>query len=85
MKIATSELYKADEIFKKIGNDTKLVQNTYVKDIEIIQKEIANYSDKIKALESNQKDIKNDHEKIKFQYEYEISKVTNDLKHSEEK
>jgi hypothetical protein len=66
-------------------NELKFIQNSFTKESESISKEIETFAEKIKILENINRDLKTEQEKMKFSYEYEISKLTSDLKHSEEK
>lgn len=70
---------------KKIVNEIIIVQNHSIKESETINKEISQLLEKIRNLELNQRDLKNEQDKMKFQFEYELIKINSELKSSEEK
>lgn len=78
-------MVKYDELVKKIMNETVVIQNHAAKETEIINKEISHLLEKIRSLELTQRDLKNEQDKMRFQFEYELNKKTSELKSSEEK
>jgi len=80
-----SELAKYEELIKKTMNDINLLQNSSAKETETINKEINALYEKTRTLEFTQRDLKNEQDKIKFQFEFEINKLNSELITSEEK
>lgn len=72
-------------MIKKTFNEIGLIQNSSSKETEGINKEITGLLEKIRILELTQRDCKNEHDKIKYQFEYEMNKINSELKSSEEK
>ena len=72
-------------MIKKTYNEIGLIQNSSSKEMEGINKEISGLLEKIRILELTQRDYKNEHDKIKYQFEYEMNKINSELKSSEEK
>jgi hypothetical protein len=74
-----------DENTKKIYYDITNISTNSVKEQDLINKEITSHFEKIRNLELKQRDLKIEQDKIKFQFEYEVNKVQNELKGSEER
>ena len=74
-----------DENIIKITNEITLHENAYLKESEAMNKEKESYTEKIKTLETAYKEIKNNYERMKIQYDFEINKISTDLKNSEDK
>jgi hypothetical protein len=68
-----------------LNYDIKVTQSTFTREGENINKEINQFMDKIKGLENNQRELKNEQEKLKFKYEYEVSKLGIELNMSNDK
>ena len=74
-----------EENTKKIYSDIVNISANSVKEQDLINKEITSHFEKIKNLELKQRDLKIEQDKIKFQFEYEVNKVQNELKFSQER
>lgn len=79
------ELSNYEDLIRKTVNEINLLQNSSAKESETINKEITILYDKIRTLEIIQRDLKNEQERKKFQFEYELNKITTELVISEEK
>jgi len=79
------ELSNYEDLIRKTINEINILQISSLKESDSINKEITTLYDKIRILEILQRDVKNEQERKKFQFEYELNKLTTEFTISEEK
>jgi hypothetical protein len=81
----TGDISKKDEVVKKLNNEILLNQNSYLKDFNAMNEEMEVMVEKIKQLEHVQKEYKSEGDRIRLNYEFEVLKLQQDLKASEDR
>jgi hypothetical protein len=79
------DITRKDEILKKLNNEILLYQNSYLKDFNSMNEEMEVVIEKIKQLELVQKEYKSEGDKIRLNHEFELLKLQQDLKGSEDR
>lgn len=77
------ELHEIENKLFEAQSDIDLSKNEFKQELEILQKELYLYTESIKILEGKQKDLKQDQESTKMNFEVEITNLNSILKNSE--
>lgn len=77
------ELHEIENKLFEVQSGIDASKNEFKQEFEILQKELYLYTESIKILEGKQKDLKQDQESTKMNFEVEITNLNSILKNSE--